>query len=406
MKKLITPELLKPYIDAKLNILISGKHGCGKTEVIKQVLTEKYGAQGEGWLYFSTSVMDPHLQLIGIPRRDERENGEAFLDYVLPENLQKGDIRCLVLDELNRAPNEVINALMELIQFKSINGKKYGNIEHVIAMVNPSEEDGDNDSSYYAVNVLDPAHLDRFHIQLQAEYDVSLDYFEAKHGSAGRAAVKYWRGLDSALRDKCSPRRLDYAVQIYKKGLDIAGVVIPDECNPPLLVKSLQGTILEDQLLDMLNNKTTTQEELSKFLNDDTTFNVVKELIVKRPAKTVPALTEERIASLVRSYQSIEKWCEKNKDRFTNVKAVIGSFDKARSGAERRFYSDTDLSSFTFSDKYKEHFGTTKEFTPSDSQKKRGLGVIEAFDEFLQAKRKELGITMIIEDVNPEDVDI
>ena len=44
------------------------------------------------------------------------------------------------MDEFSRAHKKVRNAVMELIQFKSINGRKFKNLKIVWAAINPDDD--------------------------------------------------------------------------------------------------------------------------------------------------------------------------------------------------------------------------------------------------------------------------
>ena len=141
---------LKRYLTLNFNVLFTGKHGVGKTSILSKTFED----EGIKWKYFSAATMDPWTELVGIP---ENVNGE--LEFIRPKSLDEYD--AIFFDELNRAPDKVLNAIMELIQFKSINGRKFPKLRVVWAAINPPDEE-----DTYKVNTLDPAQLDRFQVQI------------------------------------------------------------------------------------------------------------------------------------------------------------------------------------------------------------------------------------------------
>jgi hypothetical protein len=198
---------LKNYAKNKFNVLLSGRHGVGKTEIIKSVFNELYG---DRWAYFSASTMDAWVDFIGVPKPIERKDGSVVLGLIKPERFADDKVEALFFDEFNRAPAKVRNAVMELIQFKSINGKKFNNLKVVWAAINPSDE-GD----YFDVEDLDAAQEDRFEIQIDMPYKLSEKYFDEMYGYKAKPFMEWWKSLDKEIQYLISPRRLDSAIRVH-----------------------------------------------------------------------------------------------------------------------------------------------------------------------------------------------
>ena len=66
---------------------------------------------------------------------------------------------------------------MELMQFKTINGKPMKNLKFIWATVNVNE----NDEDTYSVETIDPTQLDRFQIHVDIPYIIDLKYFTEKY---------------------------------------------------------------------------------------------------------------------------------------------------------------------------------------------------------------------------------
>jgi hypothetical protein len=195
------------WIEMGYNAMFIGRHGVGKTHKI-QAAFERNGLK---WRYFSAATMDPWTDFVGVPK--ERTEGDlTFLDFILPRDMADNSVEALFFDEFNRAPKKVRNAVMELIQFKSINGRKFPNLKLIWTAVNPD----DDDDLDFDVEPLDPAQEDRFQIQVEIPYKPDLAYFQKKYGpESGKGAVDWWDGLPEEMKRLISPRRLDYAVQVH-----------------------------------------------------------------------------------------------------------------------------------------------------------------------------------------------
>lgn len=145
-------------------------------------------------------------------------------------------------DELNRAPDKVLNAIMELIQFKSINGFKLKNLKVIWAAINPEDDDGT-----YSVNHLDPAHIDRFHVKINVPYDVDKDYFTDKYPSIGETFIAWWKDLPENIRFTVSPRRLDYAAHAFTNDCRLEDF-LPAESNVSKLRNMLKSLPFHEQI--------------------------------------------------------------------------------------------------------------------------------------------------------------
>ncbi len=212
---LVDQKKLDLYVNKNFNVLFEGERGVGKTSVIYNTF-EKAGLRIK---YFSAPTMDPWTDLVGVPTTVTRNDGKEFLRLVPPEDFADDKYDVIFIDELNRAPKKVMNALMELIQFKTINGKPY-NIKMIWAAINPHTEEED-----YHVEPLDPAVRDRFQIQIKIPYKVDIDFFSKKHGSVGETFCVWWNNQPEAVRKEISPRRLFETAGFYLDGGDIEDMI-------------------------------------------------------------------------------------------------------------------------------------------------------------------------------------
>mgnify|MGYP001569413328 CR=1 FL=1 len=105
------------------NMITLGPSGTGKTEIKVQAAQE----MGYDFVYLNLSVLEAP-DLVGLPMIDEKE---MKTKYALPaafprapEDPDKGHKgRILLVDELDKAKPELQNPMLELFQYRSINGQ-------------------------------------------------------------------------------------------------------------------------------------------------------------------------------------------------------------------------------------------------------------------------------------------
>lgn len=236
---MITDAKMKFWIDNNLNVLFVGEAGVGKTARVKQAFDEA----GLKWLYFSAATLDPWVDFIGIPKESQDENGIKFIELVRPRPFAYDEVEAIFMDEFNRSPKKVRNAVMELIQFKSINGKKFEKLRLIWAAINPDNIkalDGSDDLEY-DVEKLDPAQKDRFQVHVDVPYKPDKGYFLKQFGEEiSENAIDWWNDLDEKSRKSVSPRRLDYALNVFVKGGDVRDV-LPSNVNITKLITELKN---------------------------------------------------------------------------------------------------------------------------------------------------------------------
>ena len=202
-KRLIKRALLANIVCDKPNLaitpLVSGKHGIGKSAMIKSIaedlggvcITIEGGTLKEG-------------EITGLPYQYKDDNGKIkfrFLPYYAIERIQNEEKRLFALsgrklaedawltgdenryamndlsasermdalkngkvqpviifiDEINRTENSVYKELMNILLTRSVNGYQFPWWVLFVGAMNPSTQ-----NSVYATNEMDPAQLDRF----------------------------------------------------------------------------------------------------------------------------------------------------------------------------------------------------------------------------------------------------
>jgi len=145
-----------PHIlDSKLPVLIRGRHGVGKSEVVYQIAE----ARGLPVVERRASQMTEG-DLLGLPdTADTAINGRKCTTWNAPDWLVTACEQpvMLFLDEVDRATQEVRQGLFELTDSRKINGWHLHPDTLIVAAVNGGEH-----GAQYQVGEMDPAELDRW----------------------------------------------------------------------------------------------------------------------------------------------------------------------------------------------------------------------------------------------------
>ena len=145
-----------PFIlDARLPVLLRGRHGVGKSQVVYQIAEER----GLPVVERRASQMTEG-DLLGLPdTADTAINGRKATTWNAPDWLvtacEQGVL--LFLDEVDRATMEVRQGLFELTDSRKLNGWHLHADTLIVAAVNGGEH-----GAQYQVGEMDPAELDRW----------------------------------------------------------------------------------------------------------------------------------------------------------------------------------------------------------------------------------------------------
>ena len=132
------------------NIMLLGKHGIGKSDIIRQ----HYELRRMPVAAFFLGQMSDPGDLIGLMHNDATTGRAEFLPpYWWPEQNRP---MVLFLDELNRARPEILQSVQDLTLNRTLAGKRLPEGSIVIAAVNEGEE--------YQLTDLDPALVSRFNL--------------------------------------------------------------------------------------------------------------------------------------------------------------------------------------------------------------------------------------------------
>lgn len=132
------------------NIMLVGRHGIGKSQILENYFTRK----GQKVVSLFLGQMSDPGDLIGIPHKNEQTGKTEFMPpYWFPMDNQP---IVLFLDELNRARPEILQTIMDLALNKKLAGRSLPEGSRIISAVNEGEE--------YQLTDLDPALVSRFNV--------------------------------------------------------------------------------------------------------------------------------------------------------------------------------------------------------------------------------------------------
>ena len=147
-----TTELLQvlDLIPANHNLMLVGRHGIGKSEI----LSEYFSAKGMKVVALFLGQMADPGDLIGLPHKNEETGKTDFMPpYWFPLD---GKPIVLFLDELNRARPEILQTIMDLALNRKLAGRSLPEGSRIISAVNAGDQ--------YQLTDLDPALVSRFDI--------------------------------------------------------------------------------------------------------------------------------------------------------------------------------------------------------------------------------------------------
>lgn len=248
------------YLDNAFNVLLLGLHGTGKTASIMDIAKKR----NIKMKYYSCATLDPFTDLVGVPYPynhcethgdfdTRKEHHDLFpdcqesltkqLEMVRPHDVDEAEI--IFFDEFNRADPKTMNAVFEIIQFRTINGQPLPNLKACWAAMNPPDED-------YEVEKLDPALVDRFDVYIDIQPKPSVSYMAQYMPEDIAKALKiWWDEHERKIKGGTLNQRIDYVSprRLLKIGLVWCATKNARSVNQSL---PLGGTFDRNKLSDYL----------------------------------------------------------------------------------------------------------------------------------------------------------
>lgn len=360
------------WVKHNKNVLFIGKHGVGKTAMVKAA----FDRHKLNYRYFSASTMDPWVDFVGVPREKtdnkvpeqfeiirelasidialahewvaanwklngdsakkivdhamRRVEGLTYLDLVRPQSFAAGEVEALFFDEFNRSPKKVRNAVMELMQFKSINGFKFPNLRMVWAAINPDDDEDET----YDVERLDPAQADRYHIQVEVPYEPNKDWFREEYGQRiADSAIQWWEELTDEQKSLVSPRRLQYALDIFRERGDMRDI-LPITTNISKLTSALNTGPVTEKLENLMRSKD--PAEARSYLSNENNYTSAMKHIVKSETLMnyfLPLLPKEKLGVIMADEDKLCNYIINNSDKIPVFREICKSILDANTNA-------------------------------------------------------------------------
>lgn len=178
VKRAMLTNLVTNKADLAITPLLSGKHGIGKSQLVKSI-----AADINGICYTIEGGTLKEGEITGLPYQynDGIKTRFKFLPYYVVENIQMLEEEyvkyqdasvaekieliktkmitpvVIFIDEINRTESAVYKELMNILLTRSVNGYQFPWWVFFVGAMNPATQ-----NSVYATNEMDPAQLDRF----------------------------------------------------------------------------------------------------------------------------------------------------------------------------------------------------------------------------------------------------
>lgn len=230
--------------------MLHGKHGEGKSQVIRQIFEALDYKVADVRLGQMADAGD----LIGLPKFEKDKQGNDYLQYVFPDFFPRQSKTVIFFDELNRAPKDILQGVFEMVLDYSLKGKKLPPDTVIIAAVNPATDD------YAVLDFSDSAFQDRFvHLSFTPTPKEFFGYMKTKY--ANSAFLEFLQDRDNMLSDPklgnvdlsfVKPSRRSWEVAMMWERLYDEG-----KMNKGIFQEVLQGIVGLEPALAAVNFKET-----------------------------------------------------------------------------------------------------------------------------------------------------
>jgi hypothetical protein len=191
-------------------VLVQGPPGCGKTELVRELVRGELGREP---VYFSLPVTNVEDLCVPIPSAD------GSLENLVARSFTGEEPKAIVWDEYNRPKDKAAFAkLMEITQEWSIAGRRIENLKAQIALQNPPYHLGRK----LLVARNNVAQASRFTVSLtvRPEDIPANEWLIAAYGPIAETFLDWWKlDIDDDARDWITKRTLERMIKLYRRGL-------------------------------------------------------------------------------------------------------------------------------------------------------------------------------------------
>lgn len=356
IKRAILANIATDKENVAITPLISGKHGIGKSAIVKTVakdlggtcVTIEGGTLKEG-------------EITGLPYQYENTQGEAqfqFLPYYAVERIQEqekllfeqagktieendvlsgtenryaqndlapqekidlllsGKVKPVIIfvDEINRTENTVYKELMNILLTKTVNGYRFPWWVFFVGAMNPSTQ-----NSVYATNEMDPAQLDRF-LKLKVTSNTSEWIRYGKKAGISPAILQFIKENPKCLSESAAELDDEEKPTPSPRGWDMVDTILSSEplLQPFFTAKENSENVVAKDMKELVSAKlggTVATMYFASLVENVNAFTAEEVFADDEKLSTVaPAMKKMPVAKRVQTCDAVLGFLEENLD--------------------------------------------------------------------------------------------
>ena len=356
IKRAILANIATDKENVAITPLISGKHGIGKSAIVKTVakdlggtcITIEGGTLKEG-------------EVTGLPYQYENAQGEAqfkFLPYYAVERIQEqekllfeqagktieendvlsgtenryaqndlapqekidlllsGKVKPVIIfvDEINRTENTVYKELMNILLTKTVNGYQFPWWVFFVGAMNPSTQ-----NSVYATNEMDPAQLDRF-LKLKVTSNTSEWIRYGKKAGISPAILQFIKENPKCLSESAAELDDEEKPTPSPRGWDMVDTILSSEplLQPFFTAKENSENVVAKDMKELVAAKlggTVATMYFASLVENVNAFTAEEVFADDEKLSTVaPAMKKMPVAKRVQTCDAVLVFLEENLD--------------------------------------------------------------------------------------------
>lgn len=356
IKRAILANIATNKENVAITPLISGKHGIGKSAIVKTVakdlggtcITIEGGTLKEG-------------EITGLPYQYENARGEAqfkFLPYYAVERIQEqerllfeqagkiieendvlsgtenryaqndlapqekinlllsGKVKPVIIfvDEINRTENTVYKELMNILLTKTVNGYQFPWWVFFVGAMNPSTQ-----NSVYATNEMDPAQLDRF-LKLKVTSNTSEWIRYGKKAGISPAILQFIKENPKCLSESAAELDDEEKPTPSPRGWDMVDTILSSEqlLQPFFTAKENSENVVAKDMKELVSAKlggTVATMYFASLVENVNAFTAEEVFADDEKLSTVaPAMKKMPVAKRVQTCDAVLGFLEENLD--------------------------------------------------------------------------------------------
>lgn len=356
IKRAILANIATDKENVAITPLISGKHGIGKSAIVKTVakdlggtcVTIEGGTLKEG-------------EITGLPYQYENTQGEAqfkFLPYYAVERIQEqekllfeqagktieendvlsgtenryaqndlapqekidlllsGKVKPVIIfvDEINRTENTVYKELMNILLTKTVNGYQFPWWVFFVGAMNPSTQ-----NSVYATNEMDPAQLDRF-LKLKVTSNTSEWIRYGKKAGISPAILQFIKENPKCLSESAAELDDEEKPTPSPRGWDMVDTILSSEplLQPFFTAKENSENVVAKDMKELVSAKlggTVATMYFASLVENVNAFTAEEVFADDEKLSTVaPAMKKMPVAKRVQTCDAVLGFLEENLD--------------------------------------------------------------------------------------------